>query len=366
MYTEDENGFVTIEKNPISKSGVFPYLGSQISSELEPNRVYKVYRPPEELNNPQTIDSFKLIAWIPHHEMLGDDFTPAEEVGVQGITGEDVFFENGTLYAKLKLLGKDLKEKIKKGLKELSCGFRCSWDLTSGITQDGEPYDVIQRNIRGNHLASVSEGRMGHDVRVAMDQIIISLSDFSKENEEESMDLSELIESVKSLSERIDGIAQDMKNAVDAKDKDKDDKDNASDGCSTKDEAKDKKDDDDDKKDAQDESIQAVMDKFEKLEKKVNSLSAMDSNTVIREINERNDFGQKVANAVGQFDYSLMSKSEVAKYGLEKLGIAQDSSDSVSLLQGYLLAQQSPKYVQDVAQDSAVSKNIPELTDLGI
>ena len=55
-YTEDENGYITIPKNPISKSGVFQYLGKSISPELEPDKVYNVWRPEEELNNPETIE----------------------------------------------------------------------------------------------------------------------------------------------------------------------------------------------------------------------------------------------------------------------------------------------------------------------
>ena len=93
-YTEDENGYITIHKNPISKAGVFQYLGKSISPDLEPEKVYNVWRPEEELNNPETIESFRLTPWIPEHVMLGKGagFKPAEVVGVQGVTGETVEF----------------------------------------------------------------------------------------------------------------------------------------------------------------------------------------------------------------------------------------------------------------------------------
>ena len=193
-YTEDENGYITIPKNPISKSGVFQYLGKSISPELEPDKVYNVWRPEEELNNPDTIESFRLTPWIPEHVMLGNGFTPAEVVGVQGVTGETVEFMGGTLYSKLKLFGDDLKKLIKAGLKELSCGFRCQWDVVSGVTPDGQSYDVIQRQIRGNHLASVEQARMGSDVRVAMDKAVFALDsiDFKLKPNGEDMNEEEI------------------------------------------------------------------------------------------------------------------------------------------------------------------------------
>ena len=53
-------------------------------------------------------------------------------------------------------------EPVLKGKKELSVGYEVELEETSGITEDGEPYDVIQRNIKPNHLAIVSKGRAGN------------------------------------------------------------------------------------------------------------------------------------------------------------------------------------------------------------
>jgi hypothetical protein len=49
---------------------------------------------------------------------------------------------------------------------ELSAAYTCDIDMTAGIF-DGVAYDGIQRNIKGNHVALVPEGRAGHDVKVA-------------------------------------------------------------------------------------------------------------------------------------------------------------------------------------------------------
>src|SRR6188474_2789733 len=54
----DLNGWTEIKGNPLSKVGVFPYLGKQISPKLEPDKTYWVYRPEEELSHPDCINSF--------------------------------------------------------------------------------------------------------------------------------------------------------------------------------------------------------------------------------------------------------------------------------------------------------------------
>lgn len=167
----DANGWVEIQRNPLSKVGVFPYSGRSIGAP-EPDRIYRVYRPAEELSNPETIASFRLQPWVDDHTMLGDptvdeNLTAAENKGVHGVIGEKVEFDSstGTLYANLKLWSQRLADLIAAGKKELSCGYRCVYEFASGVFE-GQQYDVIQRQIRGNHLALVDRGRMGPGVAV--------------------------------------------------------------------------------------------------------------------------------------------------------------------------------------------------------
>lgn len=161
----DHNGYWYIENNPISRTGVFPYFGHQISDELEPDKVYQVYRPAEELFSPEAMESFKLMPLVDDHTMLGKDYTPAEEYGVHGVLGEKIGRKGDLLTADIKIYSEALKDEINNGKKELSLGYYCDYDLTSG-TYKGQHYDAVQRNLRGNHIALVDRGRMGHDVRV--------------------------------------------------------------------------------------------------------------------------------------------------------------------------------------------------------
>lgn len=179
----DRNGFWYIKRNPISRVGVFPYLGRQISADCEPDKIYMVLRPKQELSKKETLDSLKLIPLVNEHTMLGEGFTPAEEKGVEGTLGDNIEFDNDTIYADIKIFSEDMKKKIREGKKELSLGYYCVYDKQSG-TYNGQRYDYIQKKISGNHLALVDKGRMGSDVRVydskdgkdfAMDSIDITM-----------------------------------------------------------------------------------------------------------------------------------------------------------------------------------------------
>lgn len=368
-HTVDENGFIHIKDNPISKSGVFQYLGKNISPDLEPDKVYDVWRPEEELNNPETIESFKLTPWIPYHEMLGDKYTDAEDVGVQGVTGEDVYFKDGTLYSNLKLFGNDLKQSIKDGLKELSCGFGCVWQVISGITPDGKTYDAIQRRIRGNHLASVPNGRMGKEVAVVMDRVIFALDNLNLEPKPNG-DIMTLEEAMAEIKELKAQIAKDKQSAQDAKDaKEAEDKE-AKDAKEAEDAEKGKKgvdpfpgkDDenakdlhkDDDKKDGMDSAILALVDTVTALGKEVKEIksSAVDANDIVKAIASKNQLAEKASVVVGAFDHSDMDAQAVAQYALDKIGMTCDSGQEVATLNGYLAARKQPDYVVD-SEDKA-------------
>lgn len=163
MKKVDANGFWHIEDNPISKEGIYPYYGRQISPELEPDKIYKVFRPREELR--KAADTFKNVPILNDHTMVGKDFTPMDDLKEHGVLGEKVYEKDGTLYSNIVVRTDELKNLITNGKKELSMGYQCQYDLTPGIWH-GQKYDAVQRDLIGNHVALVNNGRMGHDVRV--------------------------------------------------------------------------------------------------------------------------------------------------------------------------------------------------------
>lgn len=159
----DANGFWHIEDNPISKEGIYPYYGRQISPTLEPDKIYKVFRPREELR--KAAETFKNVPILNDHTMVGKDFTPMDDLKEHGVLGERVYEKDGTLYSNIVVRTDELKNLIQNGKKELSMGYQCTYDLTPGIWK-GQKYDAVQRDLVGNHVALVQNGRMGHDVRV--------------------------------------------------------------------------------------------------------------------------------------------------------------------------------------------------------
>ena len=161
----DWNGFMEVRDNPISKEGVFPYRGDEIPGAPNPDEIYWVYRPAEELARQSTIDSFKLMPFIDEHEVLGRGGMPAERKGIQGTIGEQVYFDPPYLRANIKIHSSAAQSLIKAGKVELSPCYGCDWSPEVG-TFEGKPYQYVQRNIMGNHLALVEEGRTGPDVAV--------------------------------------------------------------------------------------------------------------------------------------------------------------------------------------------------------
>jgi hypothetical protein len=163
----DPNGWFEIKANPLSKVGVYPYLGSSINAP-DQTRMYNVFRPPEELSKPATLNSLKLLPFVNDHTMLGPEmtgYTPVEQKGMHGVIGESVFFKDGVIYGNIKVFSDILANLINAGKVDLSCGYRCKYVWNAGVW-NGQPYDCIQTNIIFNHLALVDDGRMGADVAV--------------------------------------------------------------------------------------------------------------------------------------------------------------------------------------------------------
>ena len=162
----DDNGFLHVAISNITKEQVAPYLGSEIPDYerlgLKPDTIYKVYRPAEELKKAVT-SSNGIPIQLDHHADFAD--APAKETRV-GSTGTDGIFNAPYLQNSLHIQDADAIKRINDGsMRELSLGYRYTPEKKSGVF-NGEPYDLIMRDISCNHLALVEEGRAGHDVLV--------------------------------------------------------------------------------------------------------------------------------------------------------------------------------------------------------
>lgn len=167
--TYDENGFLHVSISPLTRVQVAPYRGCEIPGwqelGLEPERVYRGYRPASELSKPETIESVNGIPiQLAHHMDYADN--PAKNTRV-GSTGTDGAFHSPFLTNSLHIQDKNAIDRINDGsMRELSLAYRYKPVFQSGETPDGEKYDFIMTDISANHLALVDEGRAGHEVLV--------------------------------------------------------------------------------------------------------------------------------------------------------------------------------------------------------
>lgn len=170
MRSVDENGFLHVKISPLTRVQVAPYYGKEIpgwqSLGLQPDKIYKGYRPESELKKLSTVNSINGIPiQLRHHADFADN--PAKDTRI-GATGTDGEFKYPFLMNSLHFFDKKAKELIEsEALRELSLAYRYRPDFSkSGVTEDGQPYDFVMRDISGNHLALVEQGRAGHEVLV--------------------------------------------------------------------------------------------------------------------------------------------------------------------------------------------------------
>ncbi len=383
----DVNGYVTYYDVPMTKVGVFPYLGRTISPELEPDKVYMVLRPEDELTNPETLKSLENIPFINDHEMLGKEFTPAEEKGIEGTTLENVKVNLPLITNDLKAYTERVKDLIEKTNKrDLSLGYRCRYELTPGI-YNGQPYDAIQRDIRFNHIALVDEGRMGSECRVTDNSIVYDKLDIeiSKNKEYSKMAKITLDEDLKEeLKEEIKKeLLGGGEEVIEEKKEDEViDEEPKEEEKPAVDEETDKRKEIDEvggflkDKGLTDEDIRFVIGKLEKIAYNPSETGANDEcgetkdeeeevieekkedkkeeglsmDTAIKYIAKRDELVEKLKPVIGDnVNYNAMTIEQVVKYGCDKL----DIKPSLNRLEGYLSATAKHKktYIT-VAKDS--------------
>lgn len=333
----DTNGWFEVKDNPLSRVGVYPYSGASIGDpEADPGKLYNVFRPPEELGSPECLQSFRLLPWIDDHVMLGkeeDGLMPAERKGIQGVTGEQQSFDGETLFSNIKVMSEAMANSIETGKTELSCGYRCRYERAPGV-YDGQAYEYVQRDIRGNHLALVDSGRMGPEVAV-LDQSI-ETKEFPMAEKAENEDAGEAkgmtLEEAHAALATIMPVIEKMKALVGGEG---DPPEAVGDAAKDEDEKKeDAKDGDEEKKDG-DEA------------KDAKESSGMDAAAIARTVEHR--LAEKAAlygalsAHVGAFDHAEMDVSAMANYGLKKLGIEAPKDGRALFLKAYLQGKGAPQ-----------------------
>lgn len=162
----DANGHLHVAMSNISKANICEYLGSEIPSAdrlgLDPARRYRLLRDPVELERAASTFNGKPVLWS--HKPVSADDHPEELV--VGASGNEAEFTKPYLRNSLVIWPAYASRAIENDQqKEISCGYQYRADMTPG-TYEGQPYDGVMRDIVGNHIAIVTEGRAGPDVVV--------------------------------------------------------------------------------------------------------------------------------------------------------------------------------------------------------
>lgn len=173
----DNNGYLTILSTPVSSFGIFEYAAWQVGLEDgDPDRIVKVFRPESAITEPEAIASFQIVPLIDEHDLLSgfeddEDTMSPEDKGIDGVMS-NVKYAKPWLVADLKVFTRRMQRAIESGKVELSLGYTCDF-IVKGGTFEGQPYEVMQINLRGNHIALVDaarvEGARVLDSKIAFD-----------------------------------------------------------------------------------------------------------------------------------------------------------------------------------------------------
>lgn len=317
----DSNGFIEIENNPLSKVGVFDYWGSEIDAP-DKSKLYKVYRPAEELSSSACMDSFKGMPLVDNHTMLGNGATDPATKGIDGTIGDKVYFKDGTLFGNLRLYTNKIKNLVKNGKRDLSLGYYSRYEFTPGVW-NGQAYDAIQRYISGNHVALVDAGRMGqsvavldqqsqHNLTITFDQKAIEMTIETEALAEiVNAALAPLIKTMDEQSKKIDEQAQALtaiKKTMDEAEAESEEKDDE------------KKEDETDDKEVEADEKKATEDAAAK----VAALVIATQDAAVKQILLKDELVKIASPLVGTFDHSAMTAEQVAKYAADKLNLSGD------------------------------------------
>jgi hypothetical protein len=177
LRTYDKDGRLHIARSHISKACVNPYYGREIPRSqalgLDPNQIYMMLRHPDELA--KAAPTFARLPILAKHTPISnfDSLDEKEKKKyIVGTIGSDVEFLEPFLDADVSIWDADAIAGIETEQQcEFSCGYSYEPIMTTG-NYNGENYDGIMTQIHGNHLALVTDGRAGSEVRAADSKLL--------------------------------------------------------------------------------------------------------------------------------------------------------------------------------------------------
>jgi hypothetical protein len=172
-FNRTDEGFLS-GRATVTNIGVFPYV-------MADGTIRNELRLPAEIFKRDSLDSLKLKPITNNHPKELVDSTNIKKLSV-GTTGEKITHDAYNIMAPLLITDQKTIEDIKDGKRALSCGYLADIEEVSGVW-GGVSYDVIQRNIRYNHVAVVDRGRAGDEAVIKLDsQTPVGVFNFESQN----------------------------------------------------------------------------------------------------------------------------------------------------------------------------------------
>lgn len=174
LTKDAKTGFLHATNVPIARVGVFPYLKSDGSIEMEAKL-------PTDLLSDSAIQSANGVPVTEDHPSGMVTKDNAKQY-MKGFTATNAHVDDDTVRVDMIITDAGLINDIDNGKNELSIGFQMQLDPTKGQL-NGMAYDSAQRNIRINHVAVVKRGRAGHKVSLVGDSAEM-VQDYQKKGQD--------------------------------------------------------------------------------------------------------------------------------------------------------------------------------------
>lgn len=164
---DDVTGFLTAPVT-LARTGVQYYMGYELGLTDRAMDKIGVFRSPEQVFHADAVSSFEnMVVTNDHPSVLVniDNVKDLQTGQVSSITKLD-----NTIVGVVTITDKSLIKKIQSGKKEVSVGYLNDLKESAGEYQ-GDKYEFIQTNIKGNHLAIVDAGRCGPACKLTIDDL---------------------------------------------------------------------------------------------------------------------------------------------------------------------------------------------------
>lgn len=164
---DDSTGFLTAPVN-LARVGVQHYMGYELGLTDRLFDKIGVFRSPEEVFHPDSLDSFtNLTATDDHPEALVTVLN-VKDLQVGTVSGVSSNTEKGVITGVVTITDVQTIKAIQNGKYEVSVGYSNDLKQANGV-YNGIAYEYVQTNIRANHLAIVDAGRCGPDCKIITD-----------------------------------------------------------------------------------------------------------------------------------------------------------------------------------------------------